>query len=187
MWGVEQLGASGVMLRLVVKTTPSEQWRISRAAARADQAAPSTRRGSRSPSRSRPSGTGARASGRAQRAAAASNVAKSTCWEWVRRWREATEAERRERLRRNLRVDSHQATTVPGVPARQKKMWPDAPTPRATVFSDMREPRADRGLERRRATGAGRDRDGILLGSVGGGGSLIGILALVYIGNQSIR
>jgi transposase-like protein len=28
-------------------------------------------------------------------AAAASNVAKSTCWEWVRRWREATEAERR--------------------------------------------------------------------------------------------
>lgn len=30
MWGVEQLGASGVMLRLVVKTTPREQWRISR-------------------------------------------------------------------------------------------------------------------------------------------------------------
>ena len=28
-------------------------------------------------------------------AAAASNVAKSTCWEWVRRWREATDAERR--------------------------------------------------------------------------------------------
>ena len=28
-------------------------------------------------------------------AAAASNVAKSTCWEWVRRWREATEAGRR--------------------------------------------------------------------------------------------
>jgi transposase InsO family protein len=28
-------------------------------------------------------------------AAAASNVAKSTCWEWVRRWRAATEAEQR--------------------------------------------------------------------------------------------
>jgi transposase InsO family protein len=28
-------------------------------------------------------------------AAAASNVAKSTCWEWVQRWREATRAERR--------------------------------------------------------------------------------------------
>jgi small-conductance mechanosensitive channel len=31
LWGVEQLGADGVTLRLVVKTTPSEQWRISRA------------------------------------------------------------------------------------------------------------------------------------------------------------
>jgi moderate conductance mechanosensitive channel len=30
MWGVEALGASGIVLRLVVKTTPSEQWRISR-------------------------------------------------------------------------------------------------------------------------------------------------------------
>jgi len=30
MWGVEALGASGIALRLVVKTTPSEQWRISR-------------------------------------------------------------------------------------------------------------------------------------------------------------
>ncbi len=30
MWGVEQLGASGVVLRLVVKTIPREQWRISR-------------------------------------------------------------------------------------------------------------------------------------------------------------
>lgn len=30
MWGVEQLGASGVVLRLVVKTTPKEQWRVSR-------------------------------------------------------------------------------------------------------------------------------------------------------------
>jgi small conductance mechanosensitive channel len=30
MWGVEALGASAVVLRLVVKTTPSEQWRISR-------------------------------------------------------------------------------------------------------------------------------------------------------------
>ena len=30
MWGVQDLGASGVLLRLVVKTTPSEQWRISR-------------------------------------------------------------------------------------------------------------------------------------------------------------
>ena len=28
--GVEQLGANGVMLRLVVKTTPSQQWRVSR-------------------------------------------------------------------------------------------------------------------------------------------------------------
>jgi transposase InsO family protein len=28
-------------------------------------------------------------------AAAASNVAKSTCWEWVRRWRQASEEERR--------------------------------------------------------------------------------------------
>ena len=31
VWGVEQLGADGVTLRLVVKTTPSEQWRVSRA------------------------------------------------------------------------------------------------------------------------------------------------------------
>jgi small conductance mechanosensitive channel len=30
VWGVEQLGANGVLLRLVVKTTPSEQWRVSR-------------------------------------------------------------------------------------------------------------------------------------------------------------
>ena len=30
LWGVEQLGAHGVMMRLVVKTTPSQQWRISR-------------------------------------------------------------------------------------------------------------------------------------------------------------
>lgn len=30
MWGVEELGASGITLRLVVKTTPSEQWRVSR-------------------------------------------------------------------------------------------------------------------------------------------------------------
>ena len=30
MWGVEQLGASGIALRLVVKTTPSTQWKISR-------------------------------------------------------------------------------------------------------------------------------------------------------------
>jgi small conductance mechanosensitive channel len=30
MWGVEQLGASAIVLRLVVKTTPSEQWRVSR-------------------------------------------------------------------------------------------------------------------------------------------------------------
>lgn len=31
MWGVEQLGASGIVLRLVVKTTPKEQWRVARA------------------------------------------------------------------------------------------------------------------------------------------------------------
>ena len=31
MWGVEALGASGVTLRLVVKTRPSEQYRVSRA------------------------------------------------------------------------------------------------------------------------------------------------------------
>ncbi len=30
LWGVEQLGAHSVTLRLVVKTTPSEQWRVSR-------------------------------------------------------------------------------------------------------------------------------------------------------------
>ena len=30
LWGVESLGAHGVMMRLVVKTTPSQQWRISR-------------------------------------------------------------------------------------------------------------------------------------------------------------
>jgi small conductance mechanosensitive channel len=30
MWGVEQLGAHGIALRLVVKTTPSAQWKISR-------------------------------------------------------------------------------------------------------------------------------------------------------------
>jgi transposase-like protein len=28
-------------------------------------------------------------------AAAASNVAKSTCWEWVRRWRRSSQGERR--------------------------------------------------------------------------------------------
>lgn len=31
MWGVENLAASGIVLRLVIKTTPSEQWRIGRA------------------------------------------------------------------------------------------------------------------------------------------------------------
>ena len=30
MWGVEQLGASGIALRQVVKTTPSAQWKVSR-------------------------------------------------------------------------------------------------------------------------------------------------------------
>jgi small-conductance mechanosensitive channel len=30
IWGVEALGANGVSLRLVVKTRPSEQWRVSR-------------------------------------------------------------------------------------------------------------------------------------------------------------
>lgn len=30
LWGVEQLGANGVVLRLVIKTTPAEQWRVSR-------------------------------------------------------------------------------------------------------------------------------------------------------------
>ena len=30
VWGVESLGVNGVVIRLVVKTTPSEQWRISR-------------------------------------------------------------------------------------------------------------------------------------------------------------
>jgi small-conductance mechanosensitive channel len=31
VWGVEDLGPHGVVIRLVVKTTPSEQWRVSRA------------------------------------------------------------------------------------------------------------------------------------------------------------
>ena len=56
LWGVEQLGANGVMLRLVVKTTPSQQWRVSREL-RERIRSRSTRRGSRSRSRSRPSGT----------------------------------------------------------------------------------------------------------------------------------
>ncbi|MEX1142132.1 MAG: mechanosensitive ion channel family protein [Thermoleophilaceae bacterium] len=30
LWGVEQLGPSSVVIRLVVKTTPAEQWRVSR-------------------------------------------------------------------------------------------------------------------------------------------------------------
>lgn len=30
VWGVEALGASGITIRLVVKTTPSEQWAVSR-------------------------------------------------------------------------------------------------------------------------------------------------------------
>lgn len=30
LWGVEALGANGVTIRLVVKTTPAEQWRVSR-------------------------------------------------------------------------------------------------------------------------------------------------------------
>jgi small-conductance mechanosensitive channel len=30
VWGVEALGANGVLIRLVVKTRPSEQWRVSR-------------------------------------------------------------------------------------------------------------------------------------------------------------
>jgi moderate conductance mechanosensitive channel len=31
VWGVEELGPNGIVIRLVVKTTPSEQWRVSRA------------------------------------------------------------------------------------------------------------------------------------------------------------
>ena len=31
VWGVEQLGASGVVIRLVVKTKPSDQWKVMRA------------------------------------------------------------------------------------------------------------------------------------------------------------
>ena len=30
VWGVEQLGANGIVIRLVVKTRPSEQFRVSR-------------------------------------------------------------------------------------------------------------------------------------------------------------
>ena len=30
VWGVEALGANGIVIRLVVKTTPSEQYRVSR-------------------------------------------------------------------------------------------------------------------------------------------------------------
>jgi small conductance mechanosensitive channel len=30
LWGVESLGPTGVLIRLVVKTTPSDQWAISR-------------------------------------------------------------------------------------------------------------------------------------------------------------
>ena len=30
VWGVEELGASGVVIRLVIKTKPSEQWQVSR-------------------------------------------------------------------------------------------------------------------------------------------------------------
>lgn len=30
LWGVERLGASSIAIRLVVKTTPAEQWRVSR-------------------------------------------------------------------------------------------------------------------------------------------------------------
>ena len=30
VWGVEALGANGVMIRLVVKTRPSQQYRVSR-------------------------------------------------------------------------------------------------------------------------------------------------------------
>jgi small conductance mechanosensitive channel len=30
VWGVEELGANGIVIRLVVKTTPSEQYRVSR-------------------------------------------------------------------------------------------------------------------------------------------------------------
>ena len=30
LWGVEDLGMNGIKIRLVVKTTPSEQWAISR-------------------------------------------------------------------------------------------------------------------------------------------------------------
>ena len=30
VWGVEALGAHGIVIRLVVKTTPSEQYRVSR-------------------------------------------------------------------------------------------------------------------------------------------------------------
>jgi small-conductance mechanosensitive channel len=30
LWGVEDLGPNGVVLRLVVKTTPSDQWTVSR-------------------------------------------------------------------------------------------------------------------------------------------------------------
>jgi moderate conductance mechanosensitive channel len=30
VWGVEELGASGARVRLVVKTRPLEQWRVAR-------------------------------------------------------------------------------------------------------------------------------------------------------------
>ena len=58
LWGVEELGAqrrraSGSWSR----RTPSKQWRVSRAAARAHQGRVRRARGSRSRSRSRPSGT----------------------------------------------------------------------------------------------------------------------------------
>ena len=58
VWGVEQLGANGIVIRLVVKTRPSEQFRVSPRAAPARSRPPSRKRASRSRSRSRPSGTG---------------------------------------------------------------------------------------------------------------------------------
>ena len=57
VWGVERLGANGVTIRLVVKTRPSEQYRVSRELRQRLKAAFDDARASRSRSRSRRSGT----------------------------------------------------------------------------------------------------------------------------------
>ena len=57
VWGVEEIAADGVTVRVTLKTAPMEQWAVAREMRRADQGPLRPTRASRSPSRSGWSGT----------------------------------------------------------------------------------------------------------------------------------